>query len=145
VLSRTVVDENLCTSSGRSETSPAETARGHTLHDLILRQTCVAIRVHAVTTGAGSVILDVGKTKRPSSILVTLELGDGSLGGCRTVETYNTSSAGSTARLVLDLGLFDLANSSEEFDEILVASGPRELGKWISTTPRNEDGTNSRF
>lgn len=48
------------------------------LHDLILSQTTMGICVHNVVSALVK-ILDEAQVKRATAVLVTLELGDGSL------------------------------------------------------------------
>jgi hypothetical protein len=86
----------------------------------------VAIRIHAVTARRIQV-LDEAETQRPTAILIALELGNGGLGGLGAVEADNSATARSSARLVLDLGLLDFADSSEQLDQIFVAGRPRQL------------------
>jgi hypothetical protein len=56
-----------------------------------------------------------------------LGLTDSSAGIFYAAKLDNTGSARATVGLVLDLGTLDLANSGEEFDQILVAGRPRQL------------------
>lgn len=49
------------------------------------------------------------------------------LSSVRTVEFNHTRAAGTTVGLVLDFGLFDLADGGEEINQILIAGGPRKL------------------
>lgn len=107
----------------KKECSGPLLARGEPSHDLILSQTTHTVRLHAVTAARGEV-LDEAETERSSSILVTLELGDGRLGRGRAVEAYDASASGSAAGLILYLGLLDLANRGEQLNEIFVAGGP---------------------
>ena len=97
----------------------------HLLHDLILSQaSCLGL--HRITA-ARSLILDEGQAKRTTPVLVSRELLNGSIGVLGSIESNNTSSAGSAIWLVLDLGLLDLANGGEELNEIFVAGRPRKL------------------
>lgn len=66
------------------------------------------IRVHAVAARLN--VLDKAESEGPTSVLVALELGDGGLGRVGIVEADHTATTRSTAGLVLDLGLFDLAD-----------------------------------
>lgn len=84
------------------------------------------IGVHAVTTALGEV-LDVAESKLATTILVSLELGDGSIGGLGSIESHDTGTSGAAAWLVLDFGLLDLSDGSEELDQVLIAGGPRKL------------------
>ena len=97
------------------------------LHDLILSDARVGVRVHAVIAAAGLEVPHEAETQGTTAVLVTLELGDGSVRGVGTVEPNDTGAARAPTRLVLDLSLLDLANSGEEIDQILVTCGPREL------------------
>lgn len=89
----------------------------------------MSIGVHGVSAATWSEVLDVAESKWPSSVLIALELGNGCLGSSRAIKANNTSSTGATARLILDFGLFDLADRREELDQIFVASGPWKLLK----------------
>lgn len=84
------------------------------------------VGVHAVTTTLGEV-LDVAESKLAATILVSLELGDGSISGFSSIEAHDTGTSGAAARFVLDLGLLDLSDGSEELDQVLIAGGPRKL------------------
>lgn len=95
------------------------------LHDIVLSQATV-IGVHAITTALGDV-LDVAESKLAATILVSLELGDGSISSIGSVETHDTGTSGAATWFVLDLGLLDLSDGSEELDQVLIAGGPREL------------------
>lgn len=88
------------------------------------------VRVHGVSARLD--VLNKAEAKRSTSVLVALELGDGSLGRVSAVEADNSTATGSTAGLVLDLGLFDLSNGREEFDKIFIAGGPGELRRNLS-------------
>jgi hypothetical protein len=85
----------------------------------------VRICVHAVPTRLN--VLDKAETKGAAAVLIALELRDGSLGRVGIVEADHSAATRSAAGLVLDLGLFDLADGREQLDEIFIASGPREL------------------
>lgn len=87
----------------------------------------MGVRVHAVIT-ARREVLDVAQAKRTATVLVALELGNGSLGSVGAVETDNTAPTRATARLVLNLGLLDLTDCREELDEIIVTCRPGKLG-----------------
>ena len=108
---------------------PASEGREHVgsrSHDLVLCQTTVDVGIHGIS-GAGRDVLDEAEAEGPSAILVVLELGDGRLGSVGRVESDNAGTAGSTARLVLDFGLLNLAYGGEQLNEIVVAGRPREL------------------
>jgi hypothetical protein len=103
-----------------------------TLHDLVLRQATMRIRVHGIPTGAGrstagSEILDIMQVKRSATVLVALELRNRCLGRRVAVEADNTSATGSAAGLVLNLGLLNFTDGRKQLDEILVTSGPGKL------------------
>lgn len=98
------------------------------LHDLILRQASVgSIRLHLFNGGTRVLVSDKAQAQRSTAVLVALELLDRRLRRVRRVEADNASATRATAGLVLDLGLFDLADSSEELDQILVGGGPGKL------------------
>lgn len=95
------------------------------LHYLVLGQTS-SLGFHGVSS-TGSLVLYKAQAKRAATVLIAREFGNGSLSIVGSVETDHTGTAGSSIGLVLDLGLFDLADGSEEFNEILIASRPRKL------------------
>jgi len=97
-----------------------------TSHDLILRQATMDIGIHRVAR-ARCDVLDKAEAQGTSTILVALELGDCSLRSIGRVESDNASAARSTTRLILDLSLLDLADSGEEFNQVIVACRPRQL------------------
>lgn len=82
------------------------------LHDLILSQSTVGVRVHRFSASLIE-ILDEAEVERATAVLVALELGDRCVGGVGTVEADDTAAARAAARLVLNLSLFNLADSSE--------------------------------
>lgn len=96
------------------------------LHDLILGQTTVCIRFHAVTS-AWRNVLDETKSKRSSAVMVALELRDSCLCVTGAVKSDNASSPRSTTRLILDFCLLDLSNRGEEFNQVLVTGRPWKL------------------
>jgi hypothetical protein len=106
--------------------------RTRLLHDLILGQTAVSIRVHGIATTAGREVLDEAQAQRPAAVLVALEFGDRGLGCCNAVESHDSGSAGTTTGLVLDLSLFDLTDCGKELDQIFIAGGPWELYKLVA-------------
>ena len=87
----------------------------------------MGVGIHAVSTARRD-ILDVAQAERTAAVLVTLELGNGGLGSVGAVEADDTAAARPAARLVLDLGLLDLANGGEEFNQVVVACRPGKLG-----------------
>lgn len=91
----------------------------------------MGIRVHAVAAARGDVF-DKAETERASAVLVSLELRNGRVGCFGRIETNNTSTTGPAAGLVLNLGLLNLANGSEQLDEIFVAGRPGKLTKLLA-------------
>lgn len=67
-------------------------------------------------------VFDKAQVEGASTILVSLKLGDGCLGSFGGVELDHATATRAAAWLILDFGLFDLAYSSEQLDEIVVAS-----------------------
>lgn len=96
-----------------------------TLHDLVLRQ-AGGVGVHNVSASR-SLVLDKAQAKRAATVLVTGELGDGSVCVVNSVEANNTSAARASVWLVLNLGLLNLADCGEELNKILIAGRPRQL------------------
>ena len=96
------------------------------LHDLLLKRT-VGLDVHGRRRASLVGVLDEGEAERTATVHVLLELGDGSLGVFEGAELDNTGTAGATVGLVLDLGALDLADSSEELDQVLVAGAPGQI------------------
>lgn len=78
------------------------------------------VRVHGVA--ALVQVLDEAQVERTSSILVALELVDCRVGRLNRVKPNHARALGATTRLVLDLGLFNLAYCREEIDQVLIAS-----------------------
>lgn len=95
------------------------------LHDLVLRQ-AGGVGVHNVSA-SGGLVLDKAQAKRTATVLVSRELGDGSVCVVDSVEADNTSAARTSVWLVLNLGLLNLADCGKELDEILIAGRPRQL------------------
>lgn len=128
------------------------------LHNLILAHATMVVSVHTVDVAGGVVhhgvvntvvvvvhrrstvvaavvlvqVLDEAKTKSTATVLVTLELGDSSLGRLAVVKADNAGTARATTGLVLNLSLLNLADSHEEVNEIIVASRPGELEQMVS-------------
>jgi len=107
-------------------------------HDLILCQwrlpiafhhrVAIAIAVHvAIVLLPRHNVLDEAKAKRSATVLVASELGNGTLTIVGVVKSDNTSTFRATIAFVLDLSLLDFADRLKEFDEVVVAGGPREL------------------
>jgi hypothetical protein len=100
----------------------------------------MGIGIHAVTS-ARVEVLDVAQAEGPAAVLVALELGDRRLGGVRAVETDNAAALGPAADgLILNLGLLDLADGGEEFNQIVVARGPGKLRITSQPTAKLGDG-----
>ena len=89
------------------------------------------IGVHCVTS-AGLEVLDVAKSELTATVLISLELGYGSIGCLGSIKSDNTSSSGAAARFVLNFGLLNFTDRPEQFDQVLVASRPRELQERVS-------------
>jgi hypothetical protein len=104
------------------------------LHDLVLRQATMGICVHRLVTTLVEVF-DETQVERAATVLVSLELRNGSIGSIRAVETNDTAATRSAAGLVLNLGLLNLADSSEELYQVVVASGPWKLESRVSVKP----------
>ncbi|KAF7549799.1 hypothetical protein G7046_g8232 [Stylonectria norvegica] len=96
------------------------------LHDLILGQAAVRIRVHGFASSLVQV-LDKTEVERAAAVLVTLKLGNRGLGSISSVESDHASASRATTGFVLDLGLFHLADGGEQLNQIVVASGPWQL------------------
>ena len=77
--------------------------------------------IHGLTSVGSTSVADVSELEWTTTILVTGELGDSSLGVVSGIELDDAGSTGATVALVLDLSLLDWANGGEEIDEILVA------------------------
>jgi len=75
----------------------------------------VVVCVHAIATALVHV-LDERQAERAAAILIALELVDRSVGRVGGIEPDNTAALRPAAWLVLDLGLLDLADGSEEFN-----------------------------
>lgn len=91
----------------------------------------MGVGLHIVATTRREV-LDVAQAERTTTVLVALEFRNSSLGSVGVVESDHTSSARPAARFVLNLGLLDLANSLEKFDQIVVACRPGKLSRGVS-------------
>jgi hypothetical protein len=97
---------------------------GAFLHDLLLQRTR-GLDVHG---GAGLVgVLDVGEAEGTAAVHVLLELGDRSGGVVLRTELDDTGATRATVGLVLNLRALDLADGSEELDQVLVAGAPGEV------------------
>lgn len=83
-------------------------------------------RFHGISAALVQV-LDEAEVQGTTTILITLELGDGGFGGFGSVESNDTRTTRPAARLVLDLSLLNLADCGEELHKIVVASRPRQL------------------
>lgn len=89
------------------------------------------VGVHGVAT-AGLEVLNIAKPELAATVLVSLELGYGSIRCLSSVESNDTGTSGAAAWLVLDLGLLDLAYGPEQLDQILITSGPWKLQRNVS-------------
>lgn len=87
----------------------------------------MGIGIHHVTRYARRDILDEAETEGTTTVLVPLEFRDCRFRCVGAVESNNARAAGSAARLVLDLGLLNLADGREELNKVFVTSGPWEL------------------
>lgn len=96
-----------------SQTHPPIAAARWTLHDLVLSQSIVGIRIHRLSASLVQV-LDEAQVEGTTAVLVPLEFGDGCVGRVGTVEADDAAAARATAWLVLYLSLLNLADSSEE-------------------------------
>lgn len=74
---------------------------------------------------------------RGTTILTSLEFLNCSFGSDVVVKTNDARTARTATRLVLDLCLLDIADGAKEFDEIVVAGGPRQLSTY-QHRPRRE-------
>jgi hypothetical protein len=90
------------------------------LHDLVLRQSSMSVSLHAVAAGLVQV-LDETQVQWSTTILVALKLGDCRLSGFRRVKADDAGTPRPATGLVLDLGLFDLANRRKELNQVIVA------------------------
>ena len=59
-------------------------------------------------------VLDEAQIERAATVLVSLELLNGGFSRLGAIKAHDTAAAGATARLILDLSLLNLADSSEE-------------------------------
>lgn len=83
------------------------------LHDLVLRQPSMRVSLHAISAASRIEVADEAQAQRTATVLITLEFGNrGFCSVCR-VKPHNASTTRAPAGLVLDLGLFNLSNSSE--------------------------------
>jgi hypothetical protein len=95
------------------------------LHDVALGHATM-VGVHGITP-AGLKVLDVAEPQLTTTILVSLELGNGSIGRLGSIESDHTGASRAAARFVLDLGLFNFADGPEQLDQVIVARGPGKL------------------
>ena len=86
----------------------------------------MGVGIHSVCRARCDVFHEA-QAKWAATVLVALELADGGVSGFSVVESDNTGTTRSSTRFVLDLGLLNLADSREEFDQIVVAGRPWEL------------------
>lgn len=96
------------------------------LHDVALGHATV-VGVHCVAAAAGLKVLDVAEPELTATVLVSLELGYGSVSCLGGIKSDDTSASGATAWFVLDLGLLDFTDRPEQLDQVLIAGGPRKL------------------
>lgn len=97
------------------------------LHDLVLGETAMGIRVHGVQARRVVEVLDEAEVQWSSAVLVALELGNRRLGCLGTIEADYAAAARAPAGLVLDLGLLHPANGGEKLNKVVVARRPRKL------------------
>jgi hypothetical protein len=97
------------------------------LHDLILSQTR-SLGFHRVAT-TRSLVFDKAQAQGTTTILISGEFLNGSVCILSRIESNNAGTTRSSIWFVLDFSLFDLADSSEQLDKVLVASRPWELFK----------------
>jgi hypothetical protein len=90
------------------------------LHDLILRQAASSISVHGIASSR-SLVFDKAEAKWSSTILVTRELLNSSIGILSGVESDDSGTSGSAVWFILDFGLLNLANGGEQLNQILIA------------------------
>lgn len=103
----------------------------------------MGISIHSICS-ARCKILDEAQAERATAVLVALELANSCVGSLGVVESDDSGTTGPATWLVLDLGLLDLADSREEFDQIVVAGGPRKL-RGVSYKPWLVNETNSQL
>lgn len=87
----------------------------------------MGIRRHVVGTALVEV-LDKAEVQGTTTVLVSLELGDGRLSSLRTIEANHAGSSRPATGLVLNLSLLNLADGGEELDQVVIAGRPWELG-----------------
>ena len=87
--------------------------------------------LHSITTALVQV-LDEAEAQWAATVLIPLEFGNRSFRSFRTVEANDASTFRSSTWFVLDLSLFDFANRSEQFNEIIVTGRPRQLWRYMS-------------
>ena len=80
----------------------------------------MVVGIHGVAASRVK-ILDIAETERAATVLVPLEFGDGGLCSVARVEPNDSAASRSSAGLILDLGLLDLADGGEELYQIFVA------------------------
>lgn len=85
------------------------------------------VGVHAVAENSWSKVFDKSEAKRASAVLVSLEFCNSCLRCLSRIKPNNARAPGAATRLILDLGLFDLANRSKKLDEVFVACRPGKL------------------
>lgn len=70
---------------------------------------------HCVTP-ARLEVLDVAEPELTATVLVSLELGYGSISCLGSIKSDDASSSGATARFVLNLGLLNFTDGPEQLD-----------------------------
>ena len=84
----------------------------------------MSVGIHGIATSTGGDVFDVAQPKGPSTILVALEFRDGRLSGAGVVKTDDSRPSRSTAVLVLNFSLLNLANRCEQLYKVFVACRP---------------------
>lgn len=97
-------------------------------HDFILLDAHHAfIRTSRLATVANVEVFDEAKTERTTSVLITSEFCNGSLGIVTVVELNDSGTFRAAVWFVLDLRLLNLADGLEQLDQVIITSGPGQL------------------
>jgi len=80
----------------------------------------MSISFHAVTSHLMDVF-DKAEVQGTAAVLIALEFCKSGLGSIGAIKSDYTSTPGPTAWLILYLGLFNLANGSEQIHKIVIA------------------------
>lgn len=97
---------------------------GDVLHHLFLSHASFSFhRISAILVG----VLDIGESKRSSTIDIASELRDSSFSVVCRIKFDNTCTTGTSIGLVLDFSSFNFSDCRKEFDKVIVAGGPWEL------------------